>query len=785
MSDVDETDALLRQTRRLETACGIIQEIHGSLSLEMIVVGIVDNLVELGDFKGAEIAIDATVENRQLRHSARAGVCIASSALTSRASIFIRGLEIGQLTTYADSQDQFEEQQDLLEFILPTLFLGIDHAVSFAEVLDYRATLEQKVADRTAELVQAHEQLTQTIAELKEARAARDRFFANINHEIRTPLTLIQLAVDRIEGSGDPMSDASREKLDDITASTRRLLHLVNSLLMLAAGGEGKLQIRPAQTDIAAGIARLVRNWGTAAERGRIDLSYVGPDTCAACIDETAVETIVGNLVSNAVKFTPARGTITVTLSATDDQLTVTVRDTGPGIEEEFRQRMFGRFERSAVATTSNIRGSGIGLSLTKELVDLQHGTIEAMANEHTPGTTFVVMIPRYQTISAVTQDAQDSRPPARREKRTTRIGSVENRGVQRAEATIVLAEDDPSLAAHMREILAEKYNVLVAPDGEQALELCRKHSPDVLVTDLEMPEMDGIELTRRFLQLQGSALAPVLIVSAHAGLGERLAGFDAGAVDYVVKPFSADELLARIRSQLAIRKLALKLHEVQNLNAMGVLSAGLAHELRNPANAIVNALDPLFGLLPPEERTAGSAGNELYDVMKAAAVQMRELCTNILNVSRSGPITRRPEDVRTLIAKARLVLRAVIGDRTVVESVEIDQPVYCAAPMIEQVLINLIDNAAYAAGIRGTIQINAWDEKSRVVIEVTDSGPGVPAHLHERIFDPFFTTKPVGEGTGLGLALSRRIALNHNGDLRVVRRGQTTAFRLELPRAS
>jgi signal transduction histidine kinase len=336
-----------------------------------------------------------------------------------------------------------------------------------------------------------------------------------------------------------------------------------------------------------------------------------------------------------------------------------------------------------------------------------------------------------------------------------------------------------------MVEILSEKYFVLAAPNGEQALELCRKHAPDVLVTDLEMPEMDGIELTKRFLQLQGNALSPVLIVSAHAGLGERLAGFEAGAVDYVIKPFSAEELLARIRSQLAIRKLALKLHEAQNLNAMGVLSAGLAHELRNPANAIVNALDPLYVLLPADERTKGSAGTELYDVMKTAALQMRELCSNILNVSRSGPIARRPEDMRGLISKARLVMRPVLAKMTVVESVEITKPVYCAAAMIEQILINLIDNAAYAAGACGTIRIKAWDETSKVIVEVTDSGPGVPPHLQERIFDPFFTTKPVGEGAGLGLAVSRRIALNHDGDLRVVRRGETTAFRLELPTSS
>jgi len=147
--------------------------------------------------------------------------------------------------------------------------------------------------------------------------------------------------------------------------------------------------------------------------------------------------------------------------------------------------------------------------------------------------------------------------------------------------------------------------------------------------------------------------------------------------------------------------------------------------------------------------------------------------------------VERRPEDVRALLARARRMLTEQLANIEIRETIELDEPLYCSGPLIEQILINLLDNAAFAAGPGGWVQISVRREGALAVIEVGDSGPGVPPQLLDRIFDPFFTTKPVGKGTGLGLTISRRVAQNHGGNLRVVRQGAGSIFRLELPRGA
>jgi signal transduction histidine kinase len=783
--ETDEWRELVRQARQMQTAYSIIQSIHGQLSLNAIAEGIVRSLVEIGGLTRAEISIDATFDDLHVASSSRSGMLESSTSRRQQFDVFARGVEVGTLTVHYEADENEAELIDLLDYVLPTIYMSVDNAISFAEVEDYRRTLEEKVVERTAQLAEANQELERTFVALGEAKSARDRFFANINHEIRTPLTLIQLATDGIMRSGEAVSDGALQKLDEINSSTRRLLHLVNSLLLLAAGDEGKLRVRPGPCDVAACIKRLTRNWVTAAQKGEIELVYVGPPQCAATMDEAALETIIGNFVSNAIKFTPPKGRITVTLLATDDDVTIEVRDTGPGIDPEFIPQLFGRFERAASAVAQGVRGTGIGLSLSKELVDLQGGTVNVQRREDPRGTSFEVTLPRHQAVAGILPTEQQ--PPE-----VAPVNSVARVGITSgtrfdppglSAGTIVIAEDDVGLAEATARVLSNKYTVIVGLDGALALELVKKYQPQLLITDVEMPNMNGLELAKRFRELTGDRLSPIIILSAAVDLGTRVAGLEAGAVDYVTKPFDSRELSARVDAQFRMRELAVRLHQAEQLSTLGILTSGLAHELRNPANGIVNAIGPLTDLLPPELCTPETGVGQLLSVMSECADQIAFLSRQLLGFRRGLELDVAPANLSKLIKRSiNLASQALVGVE-VRTKLGVEQPLLCSGPLLIQALTNLVENAGHAVDKNGGwVEISTRIDADHVLIELTDSGPGVPVALRERIFEPFYTTKPADVGTGLGLSVSKAIVQRHGGVLEIRERGGRPAFVIELP---
>jgi signal transduction histidine kinase len=349
---------------------------------------------------------------------------------------------------------------------------------------------------------------------------------------------------------------------------------------------------------------------------------------------------------------------------------------------------------------------------------------------------------------------------------------------------TILLAEDDVQLADMIARALAEDYDVIVAHDGAAALELVPHHQPQLLITDVDMPGLDGIELSKRFREITGDRLAPIIVLSAMRDRETRMAGLEAGAVDYVTKPFDPLELRARIRAQFRMRDLAVRLQRAEQLSAMGILTAGLAHELRNPANGIVNAVGPLADLLPRDLVRPETAVGQLIEVLKGCADQIGFLSRQLLGF-RKGVVEL---DLRQIPVRD-LVQRAVSLARPGSIEIRLDAPcdgaVKCAPPLLMQVLTNLIENAIYAAGPGGWIQIRTSANGSSFTVEVSDSGVGVPRQLRDRVFEPFFTTKPAGIGTGLGLSLARDIVHRHGGVLEIRDRGEQACFVVELPNYS
>jgi signal transduction histidine kinase len=232
------------------------------------------------------------------------------------------------------------------------------------------------------------------------------------------------------------------------------------------------------------------------------------------------------------------------------------------------------------------------------------------------------------------------------------------------------------------------------------------------------------------------------------------------------------------------MRDLALRLHRAEQLSAMGILTQGLAHELRNPANGIVNAIGPLADLLPRELVRPDTGVGQLIEVIASCAEQIGFLSRQLLGF-RNGSVELdlREIPVRDLVQRA--VSLANPGSMTIRIELAGEGVLRCAPPLVIQVLTNLVENAVYAAGREGWVEIRTGGSGGSFCVEVADSGPGVPMELRERVFEPFFTTKPAGIGTGLGLSLARDIVHRHGGTLEIRDRGSRTVFVVELPNYS
>ena len=756
--------ALDRQRALLDTAYRFGQRIWAERDPVTTSAAIANALVEIAGFAGASLEVSPTEIPAQLER-AQAGV--ATEAEGARViDLSSRGHLSGGIRIVDAAGSSATEAQTLIDLLVPTIALALDNAFGYRALSDYQKNLEKIVEERTTELRQTSAKLAGTVGELTEAQGVRERFFGHISHEIRTPLSLIMLAVSDIERrAGKQLDERGRASLGAVNDAARKLVRLVDELLLLAAGQEGKLKLFPEPTDLAALVRNLVSAWRPAAEAAGLGLVARAPTVLIANVDPVAIERIATNLVSNAVKYTPRGGVVEIELSLVD-QTTVelSVLDTGPGIPSELADRLFGRFERAS-GDDRRKAGHGLGLSLVKQLVEGHGGMVRAATRGSSPGTHMRVTLPA--VVQPPTTVAV--RPAVAAVGVTTAVaaGTVfAPPGI--SGGTILLAEDDARLAEMIARELSDEYTVVIAHDGAGALELVEQHQPQLLVTDIQMPGISGLELARRFREVTKDRLAPIIILSAMIDLGTRVAGLEAGAIDYVTKPFDPQELRARVKAQFRMRTLALRLHRAEQLSALGILTAGLAHELRNPANGIVNAIAPLVELLPKELTAPETGAGQLLEVMSGCAEQIGFLSRQLLSFRSGNQLELRSAPVEELVNRAVSLAHRALHGVEIRSELKLPREVMCAPPLMIKVLTNLLENAGYAAGEGGWVQIGARVQSNSILLEVADSGPGVPMGLRDRVFEPFFTTKPPGSGTGLGLPLARAIVHQHGGVLEI-----------------
>ena len=442
-----------------------------------------------------------------------------------------------------------------------------------------RATVDR----RTAEVRRQKHTLERQAEELKALDDAKSRFFANLSHEFRTPLTLILGPVQRLQdalSSDDPPPDAT-EQLTLVERNTYRLLRMVRQLLDLARSDAGTLRLRAQPTDLAAAAERIARSFVPLAERHRVALTVeptpVPDDAAPLYLDPEKGEQILGNLLSNALKFTPEGGRVTVRVGGDRDAARLQVVDTGVGLSAEEQDRIFERFAQvqppgDAAARASS--GAGIGLALTHTLVELHGGTLTVESTKG-EGTTFTVTIPRgraHLTDEDIAPDAARPSPeaaPAPPSEQSSPLAdaTVEPDSDPSANAgagetatddsppLVLVVDDNPDVRAYVRSVLTPAFRVVGAGTGAEGLATAREQLPDVILADVMMPELDGLQMTEQLRADARTAALPVVMLTARAGIEDEVEGLAAGATDYIVKPFDPQVLEMRVRGTLAYQQ--------------------------------------------------------------------------------------------------------------------------------------------------------------------------------------------------------------------------------------
>jgi signal transduction histidine kinase len=761
----------------LELISTVTAAAHASLSLQDALKAICEEVCRGLGFQYAKLSVSVTQDNVKSVHSAASGRRPEESNSITVPLVF-REVHLGHLTANRTTAITDDDRRFFAE-VASACALAIHNAISFEVIGAYRTNLEQKVTERTAQLESA-------LALGREQQTARQRIFQNISHELRTPLSLIALSTGDIEArDGGAISGKTKERLKQIDDAVTRLLHLFDGMLLLAAGQEGKLRIRPTDCDLAIGLRSLVSAWILSGEKHGIRLQYVGPDRLSCRVDEQGIERAVTNLLSNAMKFTPAGGTVEVRLAeGPNNTVEISVSDTGVGMDDEFLRRVFGRFEQGPAPVRPGERGSGIGLAIVKDIA-VAHGGDATVKSQRGQGSTFTLSLPREADAAKLAAQGEGSYIPEMQAPVIDAASSGDAKtDLQKVysdkEYTVLIAEDEPQLRAFLVELLSREFNVIAAPDGLAALALAEQHHPHLLLSDVGMPGLTGIELTRRFREVSGFRLAPVILLTAYALTESRLDGLSAGAVDYITKPFHPGELLARIRGQLELRQLAVRLHEAQKLAGLGVLAAGLAHELRNPATGVVSAIEPLKKMLPAEAKT--QAVSQLLEAITQGSKQLEVLTRQLIGFNKQGPLEVRPEALASIFDTAESLARPALGSRLLKRELGYIGNVRCSRGLIIQVLVNLFENAAQASLPESAIVLRTREVNGLLQLDVADQGSGIKAGHRDRLFDPFFTTKEPGKGTGLGLTVSRLIAERHGGTLKLIDSERGATFRLELP---
>lgn len=675
----------------------------------------------------------------------------------------------------------------------------------------------QLVADQIATgivNVRTVEEARKKAEALMELDRAKTAFFSNISHEFRTPLTLILGPLEELLSQRE--NGLTPEQEAHITATHRnalRLLRLVNTLLDFSRIEADKVRAQYFPVNLPGLTEDIASTFRAAVEHAGLQFNIsCGSLTAPAYVDREMWEKIILNLLSNAFKYT-LRGSISVSLEQENDHAVLQVEDTGVGIPEEEIPHMFERFHRVKHTRGRTYEGTGIGLSLVKELVMLHHGDI-SIESEEGIGSTFTVRLPlgnAHLPEDQIVEKNIDNHLSGLSETYVNEafyLGRGDGTGINEhatageERAHVLIVDDNADMRDYLQRLLEKQYSVDTAVNGKDALHKIKAHPPELIVSDIMMPEMDGIQLLQHIKQEPSTNSLPVILVSARAGEEAKIEGYDIGADDYLTKPFSAKELLSRVRAQVRIsrlhrhaidilqhsaeeleRKVEARTSELLRKNSELEQFAYIAsHDLQEPLRKIRT-----FSDLLQKSLQTGAPVNNYFDKIQSSAERMTQLINDVLNYSR---LSNREEQFADI--DLNMILQQVKGDFDLLieqkQAVIKDSclPIVKGIPLqLQQLFINLIGNSLKFSDKQPLITITGSvvtasekaffpelkNDVSYIKVEFADNGIGFEPQFSEKIFTIFqrLNERRLYDGTGIGLALCKKIVENHHGVIRAV----------------
>ena len=700
---------------------------------------------------------------------------------------------INLVAHYSKARNWTQHEVSILEETAQRTWAAVERARAEAAM---RESEIQRIREQAAR--EEERQRAEYLAELDRAKTL---FFSNISHEFRTPLTLLLAPLqDALSDNINFLSPPQRERIEVAHRNAIRLLKLVNTLLDFSRIEAGRIQAVYEGTDLAQLTTELASVFRSAIEQAGLRFIVDCPPLPEPVyIDREMWEKIVLNLLSNAFKFT-LKGEIAVRLHKKDDQeVMLQVQDTGAGIKGEEIPRLFERFYQVRGTQARTHEGSGIGLALVHELVKLHGGKID-VSSTIGEGSCFTVTIPlgkssqsaELKVLSAEKEEKkQYSALSTQHSALITQNSSLktQNSALSTQHSSLVLLVDDNAdMRDYLTRILSEHVTVEAVADGATALAVAIERVPDLILSDVMMPGLDGFELLKALRNDARTKEIPIILLSARAGEESVVDGLQALADDYLIKPFSASELVARVNAHLQMAQLRLEaLQKEKTTNLMkDKLLAEVSHELNAPLVAILG----WTRLLRSSPFNPAMLAKSLETIERNATLQAK-LVQDLLDLSRitSGKISlnKAPVELQSVIEAAiatvchsletkDICLESILDPKSI--TIEGD------SERLQQIVLNLLTNAIKFTPKGGRIVVHLGATSTQAQISVSDNGIGIEPEFLPHVFETFRQSQSSKGGLGLGLAIAHHLVELHGGAIYAesLGVGQGATFTVKLP---